>query len=134
MLIESTPSCGDSRFGCWTCTLVDEDKSMAAMIQNDVDKEWMLPLLEIRNAIDFRKFGMRESDRSLRDYRRMNGRVQLFGDKMKYIPGPYKKEVRERFLRKLLSAQRFIHEEGPEHVRNLKLITLGELEEIRRIW
>lgn len=130
----STPSCGDSRFGCWTCTLVDEDKSMAAMIQNDADKEWMLPLLDIRNAIDYRQFDMEESDRSLRDFRRMNGRVQIFGDKMKYIPGPYKKEVRERFLRMLLSAQKVIRDEGPEHVKNIKLITLEELEEIRRIW
>ena len=31
----STPSCGDSRFGCWVCTLVDKDKSMQTMIQND---------------------------------------------------------------------------------------------------
>ncbi len=73
-------------------------------------------------------------DRSLRDFRRMNGRVQVFGDKMKYIPGPYKKEVRERFLRMLLSAQKFIHDEGPAHVKHIKLITLEELEEIRRIW
>ena len=130
----STPSCGDSRFGCWTCTLVDEDKSMTAMIQNDSDKEWMLPMLDIRNAIDYRQFDMEESDRSLRDFRRMNGRVQVFGDKMKYIPGPYKKEVRERFLRMLLSAQKLIHDEGPEHVKHIKLITLEELEEIRRIW
>lgn len=43
----TTPSCGDSRFGCWTCTLVEKDKSMAAMIQNDDEKEWMLPLLEL---------------------------------------------------------------------------------------
>lgn len=42
---ESTPSCGDSRFGCWVCTLVEADRSMAAMIQNDMEKEWMLPLL-----------------------------------------------------------------------------------------
>ncbi len=48
----STPSCGDSRFGCWTCTLVEKDKSMSAMIQNDEEKEWMLPLLELRNALD----------------------------------------------------------------------------------
>lgn len=130
----STPSCGDSRFGCWTCTLVDEDKSMAAMIQNDSDKEWMLPLLEIRNAIDYRQFGKEESDRELRDFRRMNGRVQLFGKEMKYIPGPYKREVRERFLRMLLRAQKFIHEEGPEAVKDIELITLEELEEIRRIW
>ena len=29
----TTPSCGDSRFGCWVCTLVEKDKSMSAMIQ-----------------------------------------------------------------------------------------------------
>ncbi|HCF29986.1 MAG TPA: DNA phosphorothioation system sulfurtransferase DndC, partial [Cyanobacteria bacterium UBA11049] len=27
----STPSCGDSRFGCWVCTMVSKDKSMEAM-------------------------------------------------------------------------------------------------------
>ena len=48
----STPSCGDSRFGCWVCTLVEKDKSMHAMIQNDAEKEWMLPLLELRNELD----------------------------------------------------------------------------------
>lgn len=45
----STPSCGDSRFGCWVCTMVEQDKSMQAMIQNDDEKQWMLPLLELRN-------------------------------------------------------------------------------------
>lgn len=40
----STPSCGNSRFGCWVCTMVTEDKSMAAMIQNDEEKAWMLPI------------------------------------------------------------------------------------------
>ena len=39
----STPSCGNSRFGCWTCTLVEKDKSMSAMIHNDDQKEWMFP-------------------------------------------------------------------------------------------
>ena len=69
----STPSCGDSRFGCWVCTLVDKDKSMQAMIQNDTEKEWMLPLLELRNELDPPKTEM--GDRSLRDFRRMNGTV-----------------------------------------------------------
>jgi DNA sulfur modification protein DndC len=35
----STPSCGDSRFGCWTCPLVDKDKSMSALIQNAIGKQ-----------------------------------------------------------------------------------------------
>jgi DNA sulfur modification protein DndC len=122
----STPSCGDSRFGCWTCTLVEQDKSMAAMIQNDEEKEWMLPLLELRNALDV------ADDRHLRDFRRMNGSVQLFHDRP--IPGPYKQLAREDWLKRLLEAQAWIRENGPDYVNALELVTLAELEEIRRIW
>jgi len=122
----TTPSCGDSRFGCWVCTLVDKDKSMHAMIQNDQEKEWMLPLLELRNELDL------TDDRSLRDFRRMNGSVQLFHDRP--IPGPYTQTARERWLRRLLEAQRWIRENGPKHVGEIELITLPELQEIRRIW
>lgn len=122
----STPSCGDSRFGCWTCTLVEQDKSMSAMIRNDEEKEWMLPLLELRNALDV------ADDRHLRDFRRMNGSVQLFHDKT--IPGPYKQSAREDWLKRLLEAQAWIRKNGPDYVRSLDLVTVAELEEIRRIW
>lgn len=122
----STPSCGDSRFGCWTCTLVEKDKSMSAMIQNDEEKEWMLPLLELRDQLDV------ADDRHLRDFRRMNGSVQIFHGKP--IPGPYTQESRERWLQQLLEAQTWIRENGPKNVHSLELITLAELEEIRRIW
>jgi len=131
----STPSCGDSRFGCWVCTLVDKDKSMTAMIQNDQEKEWMTPLLELRNALDFRTGARTEeetSDRHLRDFRRMSGAVQLFHDRP--IPGPYTQEARENWLRKLLAAQTWIRRNGPPEVRNIELISLAELQEIRRIW
>ena len=126
----STPSCGDSRFGCWVCTLVEKDKSMQAMIQNDDEKEWMLPLLELRNMLDPPRTP--EADRPLRDFRRMSGAVQLFHDRP--IPGPYKQGVREDWLRRVLAAQQHIRKHGPEQVRDLQLITLEELEEIRRIW
>ena len=33
---KSTPSCGGGRFGCWTCTVVQKDRSMEAMIDNDL--------------------------------------------------------------------------------------------------
>ncbi len=132
----STPSCGDSRFGCWVCTLVDKDKSMTAMIQNDQEKEWMTPLLELRNALDFRNGGAPDdedsSDRKLRDFRRMNGSIQLFHDRP--IPGPYTQEARENWLRKLLEAQSWIRKNGPANVRSIELISLQELQEIRRIW
>lgn len=123
---KTTPSCGDSRFGCWVCTLVDKDKSMQAMIQNDEEKEWMLPMLRLRNALDI------SDDRHLRDFRRMNGTVNLYYDDV--IPGPYTQKSRIHWLHELLSAQKFIRENGPEEVCDIELITSEELEEIRRIW
>lgn len=122
----TTPSCGDSRFGCWVCTLVDKDRSMHAMIQNDQEKEWMLPLLELRNSLDM------PNDRPLRDFRRKTGTVQLFHDRP--IPGPYTQEARAMWLRLVLHAQRWVQQNGPAEVRSLELVTAAELAEIRRIW
>ena len=99
---------------------------MSAMIQNDEEKEWMLPLLELRDQLDV------ADDRHLRDFRRMNGSVQIFHGKP--IPGPYTQKSRERWLQQLLEAQTWIRANGPKSVRSLELITLAELEEIRRIW
>jgi DNA sulfur modification protein DndC len=62
----------------------------------------------------------------------MNGAVQLFNDRP--IPGPYTQPVRETWLRKVLLAQSHIRENGPPEVQELELITLEELEEIRRLW
>lgn len=69
---KSTPSCGDSRFGCFVCTMVSEDKSMQAMIQNDEDRRWMMPLLNFRN-----EFLKTEGDRDLREFTKMDGSLQL---------------------------------------------------------
>jgi DNA sulfur modification protein DndC len=130
----STPSCGASRFGCWVCTLVEHDKSMNAMIANDPEKEWLLPLLDFRDAIDFRQH--EDGDRHLRDYRRMNGRVELMmsGQTKRVIPGPYTQAARADWLRRLLAAERWIREHGPEEVRDIRLISMEELHAIRRIW
>ncbi|MDY7015792.1 MAG: DNA phosphorothioation system sulfurtransferase DndC, partial [Cyanobacteriota bacterium] len=130
----STPSCGDSRFGCWVCTLVNQDKSMEAMIQNDEEKEWLQPLLDIRNELDI------ENDRDKRDFRRIYGRVELFERNVKGeisiepIPGPYTKYWREHWLRRVLEAQVRVRETAPPEMRDITLITPEELSEIRRIW
>ena len=125
----STPSCGDSRFGCWVCTVVDKDRSMEAMIKNDEEKVWMTPLLELRNELgDF------SLERTRRDYRRMDGRVQLFSDNRFIVRGPYRKKWREHWLRRVLEAQMQVRRLGPPDVQNLTLISLDELHEIRRIW
>ncbi|PSB49697.1 DNA phosphorothioation system sulfurtransferase DndC [Chroococcidiopsis sp. CCNUC1] len=130
----STPSCGDSRFGCWVCTMVSKDKSMEAMIQNDEEKEWMQPLLDIRNDLDV------QDDRDKRDFRRIWGEVQLFernhnGElSVEPIPGPYTKYWREHWLRRVLEAQTQVRCTAPENMRDITLITTEELSEIRRIW
>jgi DNA sulfur modification protein DndC len=134
---DSTPSCGNSRFGCWVCTLVEADRSMTAMIQNDPEKEWMMPLLEFRNLIDFRNDDKGEvsvnADRHLRDFRRMSGSVQLMA-RNREIPGPYLQNVREDWLSRLLRAQKYIRRNAPPEIQEILLISREELEEIRRIW
>ncbi|MFN5874017.1 MAG: DNA phosphorothioation system sulfurtransferase DndC [Aphanizomenon sp.] len=130
----STPSCGDSRFGCWVCTIVSKDKSMEAMIQNDEEKEWMQPLLDIRNELDIK------DDRSKRDFRRIWGEVQLFernvdgGTSIEPIHGPYTKYWREHWLRRVLTAQTQVRQTAPKNMGDITLITLEELSAIRRIW
>lgn len=130
----STPSCGSSRFGCWVCTLVSQDKSLTAMIQNNDEKVWLQPLLDFRIELDA------EDDRDRRDFRRRTGNVQLYernidGEiSVEPIPGPYTKEWRETWLRKLLAAQTQIRRTAPEQMRDITLITPEELSEIRRIW
>ena len=47
---------------------------------------------------------------------------------------PYKQEIHEQWLRKVLEAQKYIRKNGPKEVRDINLITFEELEEIRRIW
>lgn len=129
----STPSCGDSRFGCWVCTMVERDKSMTAMIQNDAEKEWMLPLLQLRNELDVRndETGKRD-DRHLRDFRKMNGSLQLHNGRI--VHGPYLQSARENWLKRVLEVQRHIRDQGPSDMTGIELVSLAELREIRRIW
>ena len=132
VLDTSTPSCGNSRFGCWVCTLVSQDKSMEAMIANDEEKAWMTPLLELRNEIASVDEKGKINDRSHRDYRRMDGTIKLKGGRA--VPGPYVKEWREYILRRLLTVQVEVRRTAPPELRDITLITHDQLREIRRIW
>jgi DNA sulfur modification protein DndC len=128
---KSTPSCGDSRFGCYVCTMVDKDKSMSAMIQNNDDKKWMIPLAQFRE----KKLDTSD-DFPVRDFRRMDRRIQKFdrGGVPSLLHGPYKQSYREELLAELLKAQTEIQNNAPKGIDNFSLISIEELEEIRRIW
>jgi DNA sulfur modification protein DndC len=127
MVEKDLPSCGKSRFGCWVCTMVEKDKSMEAMIANDDEKAWMIPLLEFRN-----EFGDEENDRDRRVFTKMGGQLQGSFGRLNH--GPYKKEWREKWLERLLQIQKDINEIVPDEFVGLELITTEELRIIRRIW
>lgn len=142
VLDTSTPSCGNSRFGCWVCTLVSEDRSMEAMVKNDEEKSWMIPMLKFRNDIagKYDKEGnilqdtisKRKVDRERRDFRRRDGHLTYQNGHL--VHGPYDKKTREEFLEKLLRLEKKIQMDGPENLKNIRLIQLEELRCIRDIW
>jgi DNA sulfur modification protein DndC len=128
---KSTPSCGDSRFGCYVCTMVSQDKSMAAMIQNDADKAWMQPIMNFRDK--FLASTGEDGDRKHRDFRRLNGRLTVLRERL--VHGPYSQERRRILLLELLKAQRDAAEGGQRNrYGQIELISIEELDEIRRIW
>lgn len=115
---KTTTSCGNSRFGCWVCTVVNKDKSMEGLIDNG--EEWMQPLLEIRDFL----IETRDNPEQWRERTRRNGTIS------EGIWGPYKFETRVEILRRVLEAQKIIHETD----ENISLITQEELNLIQYYW
>jgi DNA sulfur modification protein DndC len=114
---KSHSSCGQSRFGCWTCTVVKEDKSMSALIRNG--ENWMKPLLDFRNKL--------AEDRNVstnRSETRRNGQIAITDDG--FNQGSYTAEYRARILRELLTLQKEIQRVKPltELITNQELIAI----------
>ena len=120
---KTTASCGNSRFGCWVCTVVTEDKALKGFIQNG--EEWLRPLLSFRNwLVEIRDIPAR------RETKRINGTV--------YSPspgkvglGPFTLATRKEILTELLKRQRNIRTpEGQPY----ELISRDELYKIQEMW
>lgn len=110
-------SCGQSRFGCWVCTVVKEDKSMTALIENGL--QWLSPLLKVRNEM--------YAERNIKINRmpkRRNGTDAVNG------MGPYTPKYRASLLERVMKAQKEIQIEKP----HVELITNQELVAIQAIW
>jgi len=122
----NTSSCGNSRFGCWVCTVVEHDKSMESMIDNGED--WMEPLLELRQMLKDTQDP--EKKKKYRDLKHRNGRIIFWKDRLAY--GPYKFEFCKTILKTLLEAQNAVRKNGPDP--SISLIHDDELHEIQRIW
>jgi DNA sulfur modification protein DndC len=126
---DTTPPCGNSRFGCWVCTVVSRDRTMEALIDNGED--WMEPLLEFRNLLAATQIP--DKKYIYREFKRLNGEVKFKDDGSgTLIRGPYKLEFCKELLRLLLQAQIQVRKTGPNP--KINLILPEELHEIRRIW
>ena len=64
---ETTPSCGNSRFGCWTCTVVSKDRSMEAMIDNGEDWDDAAPRISGTSSLRHRSRNTRQSGGNIAD-------------------------------------------------------------------
>lgn len=123
----STPSCGNSRFGCWVCTVAERDSSMEAMI--DKGEEWLEPLLE------FRQWLATTINPALklqfRDIKGRDGRV-IFKKDGTLAARTYKLEVSKDMLERVLRAEKAVRQAAPD--ADVTLISTEELHEIRRLW
>lgn len=131
---ESTPSCGNSRFGCWTCTVVKKDRAMESLIKNG--EEWMSPLLKFRDLLSLTTDP--EQKDIYRNYKRRTGKVSYQYAKdgedisatRKVVPGPYWLDYRKKWLKELLEMEKKFNQEG----HKIQLITEPELHAIRQQW
>jgi DNA sulfur modification protein DndC len=123
----TTPSCGNTRFGCWVCTVAVRDSSMEALV--DGGEDWLAPMLELRDLLA--RTTNPELKTQYRDTRALNGRVYHKKDGA-LIPRAYKFEFSVEVLETLLAIESELvaQGKGAEHC----LISLEELGEIRRIW
>jgi len=125
----TTPSCGNSRFGCWVCTVVQRDKSMEAMI--DAGEEWMQPLLDFRDLLA--ETQAPEKKLHYREYKRRSGKVTFIEKTDRPSPGPYKLDFCKTLLERLLRTQLELQAAAPPGEETL-LVHDVELHEIRRLW
>ena len=108
---------GNSRFGCWICTMVKEDKALKNFIDHGASE--LIPLRDFRNwLVELR------ANPDKRDYRRRNGSVYLTASG-EFGRGPFTMETRKEILRRLLQL---------EVETGFELITLEELKMIDKLW
>lgn len=113
------PSCGStsSRFGCWTCTVVEKDRSLEGFVEAG--------FLEFGPLIEFRDWLYAIRNEPLRRMaRRRDGRITVTNEGT-FVPGPFTLGTRMEILDRLLTLQSLV-----ERV----LITDDEVERIRTIW
>ena len=114
---KSHGSCGQSRFGCWVCTVVKDDKSMRSLIKNG--REWMKPLYDFRMELDSERNILENRMPFRRDGRRAVNNM-----------GPYIFKYRAKILKRLLEVQHELQQVDSK----IRLISDQELIAIQVNW
>ena len=118
---DKIPVTGNSRFGCWCCTMVKEDKSLQNFIDHSSPKDAKM-LTELR---DFRNMLLdMRSNPIYREKKRRNGAVYKKADGS-FGMGPFTLEARMKILEGLLTL---------EGKTGLELISVPELKAIDKMW
>lgn len=116
---EDAPSCGttSSRFGCWTCTVVEKDRSLEGFVESGYAE--FTPLLDFRDwLVSIR------NDKERRQARRRDGRITIT-DGGTFVPGPFTMQTRSEIYTRLRALEK---ETGQA------LITEEEIGLIHQIW
>lgn len=114
---DKIPVTGNSRFGCWCCTIVKEDKSLLNFINKGSTE--LIPLRDFRNWL----VSIRQNP-EYRDTKRRDGSVYYKADGT-FGFGPFTMWGRRQILRRLLELQRDTQ---------MELITMEELKVIDQMW
>lgn len=95
------------RFGCWTCTLVERDRALEAVMQKDGNED-------LKYLYDFRQRLQEVTTNPASRVLRPNG-----------VPGKLKREIRQRLLDELIALQQRLGK---------VLILEEEIQEIQNFW
>lgn len=116
---DDAPSCGttSSRFGCWTCTVVEKDRSLEGFVESGYAE--FTPLLDFRDwLVSIR------NEKERRQARRRDGRITIT-DGGTFIPGPFTLQTRAEIFERL---------RGLEEETRQSLITEEEVDLIHQLW
>jgi DNA sulfur modification protein DndC len=116
---EDAPSCGttSSRFGCWTCTVVEKDRSLEGFVESGYAE--FSPLLDFRDWL-----ASIRNDKERRQARRRDGRITIT-DGGVFVPGPFTLQTRSEIFERL---------RGLEKETGQALISEEEIGLIHEIW
>lgn len=103
----NSKSCGKTRFGCWTCTVVEKDSSMQGAIANG--ETWMIPMADFRDKLHRYRY-----DHTKRREKSKTGDA---------VSGAFLLDVRKELFRELLEIEQSLKSHFEQRGYRTKLLS-----------